>query len=192
MAEKEKSKSGIMPLILGLVVVTVIGLGAGFGLSKMLVKPETKAPTAAADPAAAKPAGEAHADPKAQGEAKDGAKTAPPPETETAAAADFNPAELKDVVLTPFTPVTANLSVPDTVWIRLEGSMAVKPKDGTKPADVVVLATNKMVPYLKTLKLADIQGPVGFMALNSDLNEIVRSATDGQARAVLITGFIVE
>jgi hypothetical protein len=56
----------------------------------------------------------------------------------------------------------------------------------------VQLASNKMVAYVKTLKLTDIQGPVGFLALNSDLNEIVRNATDGQARSVLLSGFIVE
>jgi flagellar FliL protein len=197
MADQEKAKSGIVPLVLGLVIVTVIGLGAGFGLSKMFFKPDATPPAATAAAAApAKPGADPHAKPEAHGEthgdAKAAGKAEPPPETQAAAASDLNPADLKDVVLTPFAPITANIAMPDTVWIRLEGSMAVKPNEGTKPVDVVQLASNKIVAYVKTLKLVDIQGPVGFLALSSDLNEIVRSATDGQARSVLISGFIVE
>jgi flagellar FliL protein len=194
MADQEKSKSGAMQLVLGLVIVTVIGLGAGFGLSAMFPKPDPAAIASASASFAAKPPADSHAKADVQGTNKDHGVTAvePPPPIAAAAAADFNPADLKDVVLTPFAPITANIAVPDTVWLRLEGSMAVKPKDGVKPADVVQLASNKMVAYVKTLKLTDIQGPVGFLALNSDLNEIVRNATDGQARSVLISGFIVE
>jgi flagellar FliL protein len=190
MADQEKSKSGAMQLVLGLVIVTFIGLGAGFGLSTMFPKPDAVA--AASADSAAKPAAEGYGKAEVKGTGKDAAKVEPPPETAAAAAADFNPADLKDVVLTPFAPITANIAVPDTVWLRLEGSMAVKAKDGIKPTDVVQLASNKMVAYVKTLKLTDIQGPVGFLALNSDLNEIARNATDGQARSVLISGFIVE
>ena len=175
-----------MQLVLGLVIVTFIGLGAGFGLSTMFPKLDAVAA------AAAKPVADGHGKAEVHGTSKDAAKVEPPPETVAAAAADFNPADLKDVVLTPFAPITANIAVPDTVWLRLEGSMAVKAKDGIKPAEVVQLASNKMVAYVKTLKLTDIQGPVGFLALNSDLNEIARNATDGQARSVLISGFIVE
>ena len=192
MADQEKAKSGIMPLVLGLVIVTVIGLGAGFGLSKLFFKPDAAPPQPVAAATSAKPAADPHAKPDAHGTAKEPGKEEPPPETQAAAASDLNPADLKDVVITPFPPITANISMPETVWIRLEGSMAVKPNEGTKPADVVQLASNKIVAYVKTLKLVDIQGPVGFLALSSDLNEIVRSATDGQARSILISGFIVE
>ena len=189
MADQEKSKSGTMQLVLGMAIVTVIGLGAGFGLSAMFPKPDAVA--AASPSSVAKPPADGHGKAEVHATGKD-AKVDPPPETPAAAAADFNPADLKDVVLTPFAPITANIALPDTVWLRLEGSMAVKAKDGIKPAEVVQLASSKMVAYVKTLKLTDIQGPVGFLALNSDLNEIARNATDGQARSVLISGFIVE
>lgn len=192
MADEEKPKSGVMPLVLGLAGITLIGLGAGFGLSQMFMNVEPKAAQVASVAPAAKPGTDGPADSKGADESKDGAKVDVPPPMIAAAAADFNPADLKDVVLTPFAPITANLAAPDTVWIRLEGSMAIKPKDGAKPADIAQMASNKMVAYVKTLKLVDIQGPVGFLALKSDFNEIVRSATDGQARSVLISGFIVE
>jgi flagellar protein FliL len=192
MADQEKSKSGTMQLALGLLIVTVIGLGAGFGLSQMFPKPEAGPAQEASANAASSPGTEGQTKPADHGATKDGGKAEAPVETQAVAAADFNPADLKDVVVAPFAPITSNIAVPDTVWIRLEGSMAIKAKDGSKPADVVQLASNKIVAYVKTLKLVDIQGPVGFLALNSDLNEIVRSATDGQARSVLISGFIVE
>lgn len=189
MADQEKSKSGVMQMVLGLVIVTSIGLGAGFGLSKMYFKPDPNPPLAAAA-AAVKP--DSRAEVKGQGGTQESGKLDVPPEVLAAAAADFNPADLKDVVLAPFAPITGNIATPENVWLRLEGSMAIKAKDGAKPADVVQLASNKIVAYIKTLKLVDIQGSVGYLALNSDLNEIVRSATDGQARSVLISGFVVE
>ncbi len=175
-----------MGTVLGLAVVTVIGLGAGFGLSKMFPPPP---PSPTPDVAAAEKPPSSPAAPEAKD--KDG-KPIAPVEVKVSPAASLNPADLKDVVLAPFAPITTNIANPSNVWIRLEGSMALKPANGTKPADLVELASTKMVAYVRTLKLVDVQGPIGFLAMNSDLNEIVRSATDGQARAVLITGFIVE
>ena len=175
-----------MGTLLGLALVTVIGLGAGFGLSKMFPTPE---PGPAQDAAAAEKPSATPVVPEAKD--KDG-KPIVPAEIKMSAAAALTPADLKDVVLAPFAPITTNIALPSNVWIRLEGSMALKPANGAKPADLVQLASTKMVDYVRTLKLVDVQGPIGFLAMNSDLNEIVRSATDGQARAVLITGFIVE
>jgi flagellar FliL protein len=192
MAKQEQSKSGTMQLILGLLLITVVGLGAGFGLSKTLTKPESI--HASEDTVPAKTGAIAGT----ESETKAGAKLAT---AETAAAGQeikqtgagvFRFTDVKDVVLTPFPPITSNIAMPESVWIRLEGVMAIKPNSGVKPADLVQIASTQMIAYVRTLKLADIQGATGFQAFNADLNELVRNVTEGQARAVLISGFIVE
>jgi flagellar protein FliL len=189
MAETEKTNSGTMPLVLGLLLITGLGLGAGFGLSKMMPKAEMpKVAEKSPDKSGSSVESEGGSKPKS--ETNDGAETAPDISMHPASA--FTPADLNEVVLTPFAPITSNLALPESVWIRLEGSMAVKPNSGVKPADVVQLASTQMVAYVRTLKIADIEGATGFQALNADLNELARNATEGQVRAVLISGFIVE
>jgi flagellar protein FliL len=193
MEKQEQSKSGTMQLVLGMLVITVVGLGAGFGLSKALTKPESlrTAENTSGPNSTGVTAG-------AETESRAGAKLAT---AETAAAGQevkqtaagvFRFTDIKDVVLTPFPPITSNIAMPESVWIRLEGVMAIKPNSGVKPADLVQLASTQMIAYVRTLKLADIQGATGFQAFNADLNELVRNVTEGQARAVLISGFIVE
>jgi hypothetical protein len=189
MAEAEKLKSGAMPLVMALLLITGTGLGAGFGLSKMLPKPQISQ-VAEKSPDRAGAAIESDNTTHSSLETSDASETLPDVSMHPASA--FTPADLKEVVLTPFAPITSNLALPESVWIRLEGTMAIKPDAGNKPADVVQLASTQMVAYVRTLKLADIEGAIGFQALNADLNELARNATEGQVRAVLISGFIVE
>ena len=188
MAKEEKPKSGAMQLVLGLLLTTIVSVGLGFGLSKTLAGPEAAhgSGTAFASAATKDSVGvavEAKPDAKLAGGVSQEAKPS---------AAAFNVADIRDMELTPFPPITSNIAMPESVWIRLEGVLAIKPNAGVKVADVAQIASTKMVAYVRTLKLADIQGSVGFQAFNADLNELVRNTTEGQARAVLIYGFIVE
>jgi|GEM_PF-5243950 len=191
MANPEISKPGVMQFVLGLLVVTVIGLGAGLGLSKAFFQPEPTPSQDASTPPSDRPGAEGQPETKGSGKSASELPAAGA-ESKATAAAGFNAADLKDAVLTPFPTITSNIALPESVWIRLDGAMAIKPHSGVKATDLAQLASTKMVLYMKTLKLTDIQGAAGFLALNSDLNEIARNATDGQARAVLISGFIVE
>lgn len=196
-----------MGLIVPLLVVGLAGVGTGFGVSSILGKPKVTPDAAAtppADPSAAagegadkkeKPA-EAHGEAKGEGEKK--GSTA---DKEAAHAAGLLSDQqkamvvsMKDTEFVPLTPVIANLANPTTNWIRLEGAVAVKKGDGKGPkaADVVNVVAPKILDYLKTLSLDQVQGADNLAFLNMDLNEIVRSASNGQAQAILVTGFIVE
>ena len=206
MADSEKPKGGIVQLLVPVLVIAVAGLGTGFGLSKMLAKPSDAAATA---PVAAKPAAVAAATPTdpisktgpeapaaadAHGEkpADADAKAEAHSDSLLASQQKAMALDMGDTSLVPFVPVVANLAVPSKSWIRLEGSLAVRKSGDAKPADAAQLVTPKILEYLKTLKLTDVSGPDSVSFMNMDLNEIVRSASGGQVRAVLLTGFIVE
>ncbi len=207
MADSEKPKGGIVQLLVPVLMIAVVGLGTGFGLSKMLAKPPD---SIAPGPTVAKPAAVAAATPT-DPISKTGPEAAPAAvDTHGDKAADADAKaeahsdsllasqqkamalDLGDTALVPLIPVVANLAVPSTSWIRLEGSLAVRKSGDAKPADIAQVVTPKILEYLKTLKLTDVSGPDSVSFLNMDLNEIVRSASGGQVRAVLMTGFIVE
>ena len=184
-ATLEKTKPTVMQTAFGLLLVTICGCAIGFGVSRIAGKDAGSALV----PATAAPVHDGAT--KDQGSAAEVQATGP-------ATSDAGPYkqltadELKEVVLVPVPPITSNLSAPETVWIRLEGSVALKANAVGKPNDIAQFAAARIVSYIRTLKLADIEGPSGYLALESDLNEIVSSATEGQARAFLISGFIVE
>ena len=194
-----------MSLLVPLLVVGLAGIGTGFGVSSMLGKPKTESaagqppadPTAVAAAAAEqKPADSKEKSAEAHGTGDD-KKTA---DTDAAHAAGLLSDQqkamvvsMKDTEFVPLTPVIANLASPSSSWIRLEGSLAVKKSpDHGKPDAVVNLVAPKILDYLKTLSLDQVQGADNLAFLNMDLNEIVRASSDGQVQAILVTGFVVE
>jgi len=203
MADGEKKKGGLMGLIVPLLVVGLAGIGTGFGVSSFLGKPKVTPEAPPSDPAAAAAAGQSadKKDKDKSAEAKPDEKKDGKVDTEAVHSAglliDQQKAmvvSMKDTEFVPLTPVIANLANPSTSWIRLEGAVAVKKGDGKegKPADVVNLVAPKILDYLKTLSLDQVQGADNLAFLNMDLNEIVRAASNGQAQAILVTGFVVE
>jgi flagellar protein FliL len=193
MADTSESKSaGFLPFAIAVVAISVVGLGAGFGFS-MLVLHSDPTGVAAAEP---KPVAT-----ELEPESKTAAEAEPQPlshsvETEgnqpKAALQEDEIAMDSDTVLTPFPPITTNLAEPKSVWVRLEGSLVVKKSRETRPDELAQSAAPRIMAFLRTTKLTDIQGANGLSALSSDLNEVVRSSSDGQILAILLSGFIVE
>ncbi len=88
-------------------------------------------------------------------------------------------------------PVLTNLAPPEQAYIRIESVVLV---DADVP-DVNALAArlaDDFVTYLKTLTLAQIDGPTGFAFLKEDLKERARVLSAGKVRDVLFSAFIVE
>jgi flagellar protein FliL len=193
MAHKSESKSGgFMQLAISIVAVSAIGLGAGFGFSFVLLSPDAGSAVARDQLSAA------HETTQAPEKIKTEEGKSPSHSPSTAEApADPTVQEdeylaSSDVVLAPFPPVTTNLAEPSTVWVRLEGNLVIKKSAEAKSADLAQSVAPRIMAYLRTAKLSDIQGASGLSALSSDLNEVVRSSSDGEIRAVLLSGFIVE
>jgi flagellar FliL protein len=97
-----------------------------------------------------------------------------------------------NVNVKPLPPIVTNLASPERTWVRLEGSIVV---DGDQTAESNVLAaqiSEDVVAFLRTVSLAQIQGPSGFQHLREDLNERVRVRSGGKVRDMVIQTFIVE
>lgn len=111
-----------------------------------------------------------------------------------AAAAEKSTDQKSDKIanLLTLTPIIANLADPSTAWVRIEASVV---SDVADSADMKIEATKvseDIVALIKTMSLSDIQGPRGFQNLREDLNDRVRTRSDGKFSDLIIHGFVVE
>jgi flagellar protein FliL len=194
MASKDDSKDkdgkggGMMPLIIAAVLSIVIGVGAGYGTIVTFAPPPT-AETAAKP--AEKPAADAHSAgaPAAKDEAAGGHGA------EGDAAAEEHPPEPvdpNDVAYTVLPPVITNVAEPKNVWLRMEGGITYLKSGEKKPEVLAGETAQQIVQYLRTVRLADVEGQDGLQFLQDDLNDITRALSNGQVQTVLISGLIVE
>jgi flagellar FliL protein len=87
-------------------------------------------------------------------------------------------------------PITTNLAVPETVWIRLELSLVFdQPPQDPLLADGI---QQDLLAYLKTVKLMQVQGASGYQHLKSDLVERAGIRSKGLVKDVLIRTMLFE
>lgn len=87
-------------------------------------------------------------------------------------------------------PITTNLAMPDTIWIRLELSLVLdkEPKD----LDLVLTIQQDIMAYIRTVKLIQVQGASGYQHLKSDILERARIRSQGLVKDVLVRTMIFE
>jgi flagellar FliL protein len=94
--------------------------------------------------------------------------------------------------LRPLAPIITNLASPERTWIRLEALLVT---EGEQPAGITQLEAQiaeDIVAFLRTVALAQIQGPSGFQHLREDLNERVRVRSGGKVRDLVVQSMIIE
>lgn len=170
-------KSGLVLMIVGVLVLTLVGAGGGWFVGGMLAPAVSQAKAnkeqaAAAEHAAAAPAaGGEHGG----GEKKDEGGL---PRVATAA---------NGTVL--LEPITTNLAYPTESWIRLEVALTF---NGAPDAPLAETIHQDIIAYLKTVSLQQIQGPRGFQYLKEDLQERVDLRSQGRVSKVLFRTFVIE
>jgi flagellar FliL protein len=107
----------------------------------------------------------------------------------------------KEPVASPYTgaisirklaPVVTNLTGSGSDWVRLEASIVYKSGEAENP-DVLVAETRQdILSYIRTLSLAQIQGPSGLLHLREDLNERVRLRSKGAVHELVLETLIVQ
>lgn len=97
-----------------------------------------------------------------------------------------------DVRIIPIPAVLTTLAAPQGRWVRLEGSILARADGETQSELLAERAGEQILTFLRTVKLEQIQGPSGLLALRDDLNETVSALSSGEVQAVLIHGLLVE
>lgn len=188
-SESGKDKRNVMMMAIAILLLTLMGAGIGFAVGLLLqsqgdVEAEraVEATTSEDHAAAEKPAPTAaHGD----GESSHEKETAEGEEAE-------QEIPLHDLKVVPFPPILTTLAEPKGKWIRLEGALLTLPSTEKAPEMLAEETGEQILAYLRTLRLAEIESPSGFLGLRDDLNETVKVMSEGQVRGVLIHGLIVE
>ena len=176
MAEPEKAdsaskkKSGSMPAIAAIAILTLLGGGGGWVLGNMIVEkthPENaqKKADLAAEEAAAKAGGE-----KKEGEGLPHIST-----------------EANGVVQ--LEPITTNLAYPSDNWIRLEVALLF---NGAPDVAIAEDIHQDILAYMRTVSLQQVEGPRGFQYLKDDLQERVDLRSEGRVTKLMFRTFVIE
>ena len=88
--------------------------------------------------------------------------------------------------------ITTNLANPANTWIRLESSVLVRGELGLEGKVVLDKIPQDIVSYLRTVQLAQMEGPSGFQHLREDLNDRVRVRSEGKVLELIIQALVVE
>lgn len=89
----------------------------------------------------------------------------------------------------PLEPIIANLAAPADTWVRLEMSVLFAAAPNLEIAQAIHQDT---LAYIKTVKLHQIDGPSGYLHLRSDLRELAKTRSGGEAQDILIRALLFE
>jgi len=97
-----------------------------------------------------------------------------------------------DISIRKLPPVVTNLAGSESDWVRVEASIVYKPGEEQHP-DVLVAETRQdILSYIRTMSLAQIQGPSGLLHLREDLNERARLRSKGVIQELVLETLIVQ
>lgn len=176
--EQPKKKSGLVPSIIAVVILSGIAVGAGWfvasqsGPSKMASVEETKPAKKISNK------GKKDKDKKKSGSdhAGDGSDSL----------------YSGNNVFTKFEPFIVNLPRSDNSLIRLELGMLAESGYSITSASTQAEIVNGISTYLKTVELDLYAGPSGYLHLREDLLERAQLTSDGKVQKVFILSMAVE
>lgn len=90
------------------------------------------------------------------------------------------------------TPVVTNLAGSDSDWVRVEASIVYKVGEDQNPDIMAGEIRQDILSYIRTLSLAQIQGPSGLLHLREDLNERVKLRSKGVIQELVLETLIVQ
>ncbi len=163
--EGKAAKPSIMAVLLPVLVLTLIAGGGGFAVATVL-KSRTSPPPAA--------------DGAAKETVKEGDAALPPGN-------EGNGGLIKQLA-----PIITNLASPKDTWMRLEVSLVVKPEAQAELDMLAVKSSDALLTMLRTVNLAQIEGPSGFLHFKEDINDLLRVNSENKVAQVLINSMVVE
>lgn len=89
-------------------------------------------------------------------------------------------------------PIITNLAAPSDTWIRLEVSIVFDPREVPHPEVVGGEIAGDLLAYLRTLNVAQLEGPIGLQNLRQDLSERVAIRSAGKVSELVIRTLVVQ
>ncbi len=111
------------------------------------------------------------------------------------AAADKHMLTMKysgDTVVKPIDAVVTNLASPSSTWVRLEASMVFKNGALKNPEVTGAEIRQDMLAYLRTVNIAQLEGPSALQHLLEDLDERAAVRTNGSVSELVIQTLVIQ
>lgn len=161
-------KTSIMSVIIPLLLLTLIAGGGGFAVATML----SSAPA---------PALEGHT-----------ATVATGPKAESNEESAGGDHVENGGIVRQLAPIITNLAQPKETWMRIEVSIVISPEAQAEQDLIAVKSSDEILALLRTVDLAQIEGPSGFLHFREDINDLVRENSGHKVLQVLINSMVVE
>lgn len=159
----KRAKPSVMSVIIPVLLLTLIAGGGGFAVATMLGPNLAPAPQAEA-------------------------ASVPEPAEEVAS----NERGENTGIIRQLAPIVTNLASPKDVWMRIEVSIVIKPEAKAEQDLIAVKSSDQILALLRTIDLAQIEGPSGFLHFREDINDLVRESSEQKVAQVLINSMVVE
>jgi flagellar FliL protein len=89
-------------------------------------------------------------------------------------------------------PILTNLAEPSDVWIRVESSIVFDDEELAADDVLAVKISEDILAYLRTVSLAQVEGPSGMQHLRGDLDERARLRSEGRVSELVIHTLVVQ
>jgi len=89
-------------------------------------------------------------------------------------------------------PVVTNLANPHDAWVRLEVSMIFDSKVLKHPEVLGGQIADDLLAYMRTVSVAQIQGPVGLQNLRQDIDERAAIRSNGAVKGLVIRTLVIQ
>ena len=89
-------------------------------------------------------------------------------------------------------PVVTNIGSPSDTWVRLEASIVVDPKIVAHPEALSAKIADDFLSYLRTVTLAEIQGPIGLEGLRQALADRAATRSQGAVKDLVLRTLVVQ
>ncbi len=97
-----------------------------------------------------------------------------------------------DIAIQKLASVVSNMSNSGNYWVRLESSIIYKKNPDINPEVMAAETRQDLLSYLRTISVAQIQGPSGLLHLREDLNERAQLRSKGLIRELVIESLVVQ
>jgi flagellar protein FliL len=168
------AKPSLMSVLLPVLLLTLIAAGGGFAVGTLLAA----APNLASAGMGTEVVAEAH--------------VAGPADKTGANGHDGSGHAAGGGIVRQLAPIITNLSSPKDIWIRIEASIIISPEAQAEQDTIAVKSSDQILALLRTVTLAQIEGPSGFLHFREDINDLVRENSEHKVSQVLISSMVVE
>jgi flagellar FliL protein len=111
---------------------------------------------------------------------------------EAAQAPAPKPPVVEKIRVWPLAPIITNLAAPREAWIRLETAIVVETDDIENMSTLTAKIAEDLVTYVRTLTLAQLEGPSALQHLKEDFNDRASLRSEGKVKEVVVYGMVAE